>query len=174
MGSHWGAWRPLLRALSPGSSPHSAQHLPRFLSDLERPGTQNCPFLQTQGPWSFLPRTLYKLAGLGRGGERKSEWGVGAAPTSVKRPCCFSHKGPRKERPGGRGPGLTFASCLVRKSTKPNPLCEPIPVIFFGKRTVFSSPKVLGIKTREFQNRGLQRGRGGGGRTDSHPLTLSS
>lgn len=43
----------------------------------------------------------------------------------------------------GVGLGLTLASCLVRKSTKPKPRWEPVPAIFLGSRTVFSSPKVL-------------------------------
>jgi hypothetical protein len=44
------------------------------------------------------------------------------------------------------GVALTFASCLVMKSTKPKPRWAPVPVIFFGRRTVFSSPKVLETK----------------------------
>lgn len=78
---------------------------------------------------------------------------------------------------GGAGGGhcLTFASCLVRKSTKPNPLCAPVPVIFFGKRTVFSSPKVLGtigrsqvLRTEGWKAVGVRVG----GRTDSHMLIM--
>lgn len=37
---------------------------------------------------------------------------------------------------------------MVRKSTKPKPRCVPVPVIFLGKRTVFSSPKVLATKDK--------------------------
>lgn len=65
-------------------------------------------------------------------------------PTSVKAFRCF-YKEPGRQvgEWGGGGHCLTFASCFVRKSTKPKPRCEPVPLIFFGKRTVFSSPKVL-------------------------------
>ena len=97
------------------------------------------PLPPTQNPGSSLPRTSYKLAGLRH-------------PHLLRCLVASLAKWPRKERLGGRNPGLTFASCLVRKSTKPKPLCVPVPVSFFGKRTVFSSPKVLEQKTREFQN----------------------
>ena len=38
---------------------------------------------------------------------------------------------------------LTFASCLVRKSTKANPLWVPVPDSFFGSLKVLISPNVL-------------------------------
>lgn len=53
-------------------------------------------------------------------------------------------------------PHLTLASCLVRKSTKPKPRCDPVPAIFLGSRTVFSSPKVLGMRG---QSKGAVRSR---------------
>ncbi len=37
----------------------------------------------------------------------------------------------------------TLASCFVRKSTNPNPRCEPVPLSFLGSRTVLSSPNTL-------------------------------
>lgn len=43
----------------------------------------------------------------------------------------------------------TLASCLVRKSMKPKPLCFPVPAAFFGRRTVLSSPNVLRRQTEE-------------------------
>ena len=38
---------------------------------------------------------------------------------------------------------FTLASCLVVKSTKAKPRCDPVPAIFFGKRTDLMSPKEL-------------------------------
>lgn len=38
---------------------------------------------------------------------------------------------------------LTFASFFVTKSTKPNPLCVPVPTNFFGNLTDLRSPKTL-------------------------------
>lgn len=68
------------------------------------------------------------------------------------------------------GGALTLASCLVRKSTKPNPRCAPVPVIFLGKRTVFSSPKVLGRKAQGSFRTEVCQGRG---QADAHRLGAS-
>lgn len=73
------------------------------------------------------------------------------------------------------GAALTFASCLVTKSTKPKPLCTPVPVIFFGRRTVFSSPKVLETKGRHRRlgAEACEGGRGSGLRLRSQPLQVT-
>lgn len=70
---------------------------------------------------------------------------------------------------------LTFASCLVTKSTKPKPLCAPVPVIFFGRRTVFSSPKVLETKGQQqrLRTEAYEGGRGSGLRLRSQSLQVT-
>lgn len=73
----------------------------------------------------------------------------------------------------GEGAALTFASCLVTKSTKPKPLCAPVPVIFFGRRTVFSSPKVLEDKRPTSETEACQGGRGSGLRLRSQSLQVT-
>lgn len=66
-----------------------------------------------------------------------------------------------KERLGREGSHLTLASCFMRKSMKPKPLCVPIPAIFFGKHTIFSPPKVLGKKDKwGSEHQGPQRRQG--------------
>lgn len=94
---------------------------------------------------------------------------MGAVMPRLLRALLFLPQRAREEGLVWQGPGLTFASCLVTKSTKPNPLCVPVPVIFFGKRTVFSSPKVLGTKSRNggFRTEACQGG-WGAGRTLTH------
>lgn len=63
----------------------------------------------------------------------------------------------------------------MTKSTKQKPLCAPVPVIFFGRRTVFSSPKVLETKGRHRRlgAEACEGGRGSELRLRSQPLQVT-
>lgn len=100
--------------------------------------------------YKTAPSSKYKTQGfflqISKVRVKAESHGAATYPHPLRRSTASPPKGSEGSGVGGGGHGLTFASCFVRKSTKPNPLCVPVPVIFFGKRTVFSSPKVLETK----------------------------